>query len=172
MITLQSDRAFGELREFLKRQNIFKYGLILTQIPSLLLIVQLTETKWYNLEVLPTLSSVTNAAHESAWGILRCNDKKKETQIPRLYLTSVFTFFLFFNFLYNKLNCIKHISQNTFWWLEPTSYITKVLPHKLSCLQTIISLTGTGLNPFCIQNYLNNLWHRFNKVLDSDPYPW
>lgn len=79
MITLQSDRAFGELREFLKRQNIFKYGLILTQIPSLLLIVQLTESKWYNLVVLPILSSTTNHTAEiTAWATLHLADKKKQ----------------------------------------------------------------------------------------------
>lgn len=57
--------TFGELREFLKRRNIFKYGLILTQIPSLLLIVRLTESKWCNLVVLPILSSFTNI--QSRW---------------------------------------------------------------------------------------------------------
>lgn len=80
VITPQSDRAFGELREFLKRHNIFKYGLILTQIPSRRLIVQLAESKWYNLVVLPTLSSITNDTALMTMGLHEQYYTKKENR--------------------------------------------------------------------------------------------
>ncbi len=54
------------------------------------------------------------------------------------------------------------------WWL--TKYFFDPLYiyiHTLTGHIIMYTLLVPGWTPFCLQNYLNSSWHRFNKVLET-----